>query len=332
MTEIRLGTIGSGVIARSVLDGVKETDGISLAAVYSRTEERAKSLADEYGADVIYTDMDRFFADTDVNCVYIATPNLLHYEQTKKALEAGKHVLCEKPFCTRADQAEELFNLAESKGLFLYEAVPTSFLPNYKILKRELSKIGRVRLVMSNYSQYSSRYDKLIAGELPNIFNPKYAGGCLMDINIYNIYLNIALFGAPDAAVYHPNRYQTAEGVIDVSGVVTMQYPDFISFCAGAKDTWGENFFQIEGENGYIYIKGGGNGLREIRTVTKTSDRTLNEQSNPSRWYYEIQDFTKLLLSENRDAFRERRRVTLDTIRCIETVRKAAGIYFPGDL
>lgn len=79
-------------------------------------------------------------------------------------------MICEKPFVTRPEQAEELFALAESKELFLYEAAPISFLPNYAILKRELPKVGRVRLVMANYSQYSGRYDKLLAGELPNIF------------------------------------------------------------------------------------------------------------------------------------------------------------------
>ena len=131
MKEVRLGTIGSGTIVHSVLDGVRKTDGIRLAAVYSRTQNKAEKLAAEYGAEKTYTDMEDFLADETVNCVYVATPNLLHYEQVKRALCAGKHVLCEKPFVTRAEQAEELFALAEKRKLFLYEATPTMFLPNY---------------------------------------------------------------------------------------------------------------------------------------------------------------------------------------------------------
>ena len=80
MKEIRLGTIGSGMIVHAVLDGVRETEDIRLEAVYSRTEDKAKELAAEYGGAKTYTDMDAFLADPAINLVYIATPNLLHYE------------------------------------------------------------------------------------------------------------------------------------------------------------------------------------------------------------------------------------------------------------
>ena len=332
MEEIRLGTIGSGVIVHAVLDGVRETEGIRLEAVYSRTEDKAKELAAEYGAGKTYTDMDAFLADPEIDLVYIATPNLLHYEQVKRALSAGKNVLCEKPFCTRAEQAEELFALAEEKGLFLFEAAPTTFLPNYAILKRELPKLGRIRLVMANYSQYSSRYDKLLAGEVPNIFNPEYAGGALMDINFYNVYLNAALFGEPRELSYAANLFDLGGGrAVDTSGVVTLRYPDFVSTAVGAKDTWGVNYFQIEGEKGYLYVKDGSNGIASVRVVTKDSDETFDEQPNPSRWYYEVQKLTELLRAEDRAAFEERKAVTLTAVRMVESLRRGAGLAFPGD-
>jgi predicted dehydrogenase len=328
MEEIRLGTIGSGVIVHSILDGVKLTDGIRCVAVYSRTKEKGEKLALAYNVQKVYTDMDKFLSDEEINFVYIATPNLLHYEQTKKALLAGKNVICEKPFCTKASQARELIALAKEKGLFLFDAVPTSFLPNFEILKREISKVGKIKLVQGNYSQYSSRYDLLLKGEVPNIFNPEYAGGSLMDINFYNVYLNVALFGKPKSAVYYPNIYN---GLIDTSGIVVMQYDGFVSESSGAKDTWGVNFFQIEGEKGYIYIMDGSNGLLEIRVVTKDSDETFNNQDNPSRWYYEVQKMTKLVLAGDYERVYERLDVMLDVVEVLEQVRKEAGILFPGD-
>ena len=164
MKEIRLGTIGSGPIVHSILDNVAVTDGIRLAAVYSRTEEKGKQLAAEYGADKVYTDLDEFLEDEEVNVVYVASPNLLHYEQTKKALLAGKNVVCEKPFCTKAEQARELAALAKEKHLLLVDAVPTAFLPNFEVVKRELPKVGKVKLVLGNFSQYSSRYDQVLEG------------------------------------------------------------------------------------------------------------------------------------------------------------------------
>ena len=328
MKEIRLGTMGSGVIVHSILDHVKNTDGISLEAVYSRTEEKGRALAGEYGCSRVYTDMDAFLGTDEINTVYIATPNLLHYEQAKKALLAGKHVILEKPFCTKALQAEELIRLAKERHLLLVEAAPTTFLPNFQILKRELPRVGRVKLVLANYSQYSSRYDAVLRGEVPNIFNPAYAGGCLMDINFYNVYLNAALFGRPQKAVYYPNRHGE---LADTSGIMAMQYEGFVSTNAGAKDTWGVNFFQIEGEQGYIYIQDGSNGLARIRVVTKKEDITYNQQDNPDRWYYEVQELTRLLLADDYDSIYSRLDITLKVTGIIEDARRAAGILFPGD-
>ena len=91
MKEIRLGTIGSGVIVHSVLNGVKRTEGIALEAVYSRTEEKGRKLAEEYGVDKVYTDLGAMLADEAVNFVYVASPNSLHYEQCRRALLAGRN-------------------------------------------------------------------------------------------------------------------------------------------------------------------------------------------------------------------------------------------------
>lgn len=328
MEEIRLGTIGSGVIVHSILSNVQRTEGIRLVAVYSRSWEKGDALAEKFGAEKVYTDMDAFLSDGDVNFVYIATPNLLHYEQAKKALLAGKNVILEKPFTTKVEQARELVEIAKEKHLFLIDAVPTAFLPNFEILKEQLPKVGKVKLVMSNYSQYSSRYDQVLAGEVPNIFNPAYAGGCLMDINFYNVYLNVALFGRPQKAVYYPNIYP---GLTDTSGTLIMSYDGFVSQNAGAKDTWGVNFFQIEGEKGYIYIKNGSNGIAEVRVVTKASDETFNAQPDPDRWFYEVQNVTKLVLADDYDAIYARLKTMLGVIETIEESRKAAGIFFPGD-
>lgn len=328
MEEIRLGTIGSGVIVHSMLDGVMQTDGIRCVAVYSRTAEKGRSLADEYGVKKVYTDINEFLQDEETNFIYIATPNLLHYEQVKKALLAGKNVICEKPFCTKVSQAKELVKIADEKGLILVDAVPPAFLPNMEIIKRELPKIGRVRLVMSNYSQYSSRYDLLLEGEIPNIFNPEYGGGCLMDINFYNVYINVALFGKPKKYVYYPNIFKN---LTDTSGIMIMQYDGFVSESSGAKDTWGMNYIQIEGEKGYIYVKDGSNALSEIKVVTKDKEEIFNNQPSDNRWLMEIQNMTKLLLVEDRDILRQRLSVMIDVMEILEESRKAVGIFFPGD-
>lgn len=329
MQEIRLGTIGSGFIVHNILDAVAKVEGIRCIAVYSRTQEKGLPLAEKYGVEKVYTDMDAFLADEEINCVYVASPNLLHYEQAKKALLAGKHVLCEKPFCSKLVQAKELVEIAKQKHLFLMEAVPTTYLPNYSILKEAIRKIGRIKLVQGNFSQYSSRYDAFLRGELPNVFNPEFAGGCLMDINFYNVYLNVALFGKPKQSVYFPNIAKDVH--IDTSGILIMEYNDFVTTNTGAKDTRGENYYLVEGEKGYIYAEGGSCSLRRLKVVTKEGEETFWGQNDEERWDYEMKYLTGLLLSDDYDTIYKKLDITLDTVEVMENARKAAGIYFSGD-
>jgi predicted dehydrogenase len=195
-------------------------------------------------------------------------------------------------------------------------------------MKRELHKVGKVKLVMGNYSQYSSRYDNVLAGESPNIFNPAFAGGCLMDINFYNVWINVALFGKPESVTYYCNQH---ERLADTSGVLVMQYPGFVAECVGAKDTWGVNYYQIEGESGYIYAKEGCNKLVEIDVVTKQSGATFNEQEDTDRWYYEVSEITRLVLEGKHEEIDAGLEIMVTVMEIIENARKHVGIFFPGD-
>lgn len=327
MKEIRLGTIGSGNIVRSILDSVVQTSGFHLEAVYSRTQQAGSKLAQSYNVSKVYTDLNAFLADDTINCIYVASPNFLHYTHVKMALQAGKHVICEKPFTPKYAQARELIELAREKGLMLVDATPTAYIPNLGLLRQQLDKIGRVRIVMTNFSQYSSRYDNLLEDKVGNVFNPEYCGGCLMDINYYNLFINIALFGKPEHAVYYPNRWKNG---IDTSGVLVMQYPDFISTNVGAKDTWGDNFLVIEGEKGHIHTQTS-NWLKQLHVVTKTTDEVLSLQEPGTNYLYEIQAIAALLLQEDHQALHRYQQTTLDVMEVLESARIGAGILFPVD-
>ena len=106
---MKIGTIGSGFIVRYMLENVAKTEGITCEAVYSRTMENGKKLADEFGVEKVYTDLDEMCKDEAIDAIYVASPNSLHYEHAKKALSYGKHVICEKPFTPTAAEAEERF-------------------------------------------------------------------------------------------------------------------------------------------------------------------------------------------------------------------------------
>ena len=325
--EIRLGTIGSNFIVHNILRHVVHTPGFTYTAAYSRSEEKAEALAAQYGADRFYSDMDAFLSDEEVNFVYIATPNNLHYEQARAALLAGKHVLLEKPFCPELSLAQDLKQIAWERGLILADMTPTAFLPNLPVLKEQLPKIGRIRQVMGNYTQYSSRYDRFRSGQTDNVFNPAFSGGSLMDINYYNVYLNTALFGKAKSAHYFP----VMQRGIDTSGVMVLEYDGFVSQNTGAKDCRGENFFQIEGEDGYIYVPGGVSSLEEIRVVTKEGTEVFRTPHETDLWGWVVTGLAGILGSNDFPALEAGLDTMLSVIGTIESARKAAGIRFPED-
>lgn len=315
---MRIGTIGTGEIVSNILDAVVITEGIECEAVYSRSYDKGKNLANKYGIKKIYTKLSDLMNDNEIDFIYVASPNSLHYEQAKMALMHGKNVICEKPFTTTAEEAKELITLSKEKGLFLFDAVPPSFLPHFGAIRKQLPKIGKIKLVMSNYSQYSSRYDLLLEGKITNIFSKEYAGGCLQDIGFYNLYFNIAMFGKPEAVTYYPNMYQDT---VDTSGVLVLKYPGFVSSNVGAKDTWGINFIQIEGEKGYIYVKDGSNALTDIQVVTKEGEEHICLQLPISRWLYEVQEIVKIVKNKDFSQCEKRLAVTKDVIEVLEMAR-----------
>ena len=325
--EIRLGTIGSNFIVHNILRHVVKTPGFVYTAAYSRSEEKAEALAEQYGAARFYTDMDAFLADDEMNFVYIATPNVLHYEHAKAALLAGKHVLLEKPFCPELSLAQDLKQMAWERGLILADMTPTAFLPNLAVLKEQLLKIGKIRQVIGNYTQYSSRYDRFRGGQTDNVFNPAFSGGSLMDINYYNVYLNTALFGKANSAHYFP----VMQRGIDTSGVIVLEYDGFVSQNTGAKDCRGENFFQIEGEDGSIFVPGGVSSLEEIRVVTKEGTEVFRTPHETDLWGWEVKALDKIIGSDDFTHLEAGLNTMLAVIGTIESARKAAGIRFPED-
>ena len=183
-------------------------------------------------------------------------------------------------------------------------------------------------MVQCNYSQYSSRYDALLSGEEPNVFSPKFSGGALADINIYNIHFVVGLFGLPEQVAYYVNRHTNG---IDLSGVVVMQYPDFIASCIGAKDSASTNLAQIQGEKGYILVKQGANGCREVELHIKDRVTCYNRQEEQNLLYYENVDFKKII--ETRD-FPSRDAYMKESLECMQVLNQArafAGIHYAED-
>lgn len=325
---MRIGTIGTGSIVDGFLAAANQLEQVCCTAMYSRRRETAEPLAQKHGVSTIYTDLEGLLADPAVEVVYIASPNSLHYEHARRALEHGKHVICEKPFTSTAREAEVLLEIAMSKKLMLFEAISLIHLPNYHKIREYLPKLGPIRFIQCNYSQYSRKYNQLLAGETPNVFNPEFSGGALMDINIYNIHFVMNLFGGPDSIAYTANKHTSG---IDTSGVAVLQYPEFIAECVGSKDTAGMNFVLIQGEKGYLHVNEGPNGCRSFRVQLGEQVEEVNVQTQANWLYYELKSFRDMIAGQDLEQCYELLKYSYSVMQIMDRARQHARIVFQAD-
>lgn len=325
---MKIGTIGTGVIVETFLNALQEAQNAACTAVYSRNEETARKFADKFQIRQIYTDYERMLADDNVDFIYVASPNSLHYDYALRALQKGKNVICEKPFTSTVEETVTLIELAKRNNLFLFEAITTIHFPNYLKIKELLPSIGDLKIVQCNYSQYSSRYDKLMAGEVTNVFDPAFSGGSLMDINIYNLHFVIGLFGEPGQVIYMANR---ADNGIDTSGIALLKYDGFVCECVGAKDSYSPSSAVIQGTKGYIKIQSPPHECRSFEVGIGDRIETYNEQQIYNRMAYEVIAFDKMYSHGDFQKCHELLDHSLRVIKAAVLARQDAGIVFPAD-
>ena len=226
---MRYATVGTSWIAEKFVSAAKTVEGIELAAVCSRREDTAAAFAAKTGAPKTYTDLAALAEDDTIDSVYIASPNRFHCEQSKLLLAAGKHVICEKPATTTAEEMRELYALAEANGLVYAEAIMSIHTAVFPAVKEALPRLGRVRTARLDFCQLSSKYPLYLAGKNPNIFNPAMHAGCLMDIGVYNLYLAAALFGKPEQIL---SAAEFLDNGADACGAAILRYPGLcVSLC-----------------------------------------------------------------------------------------------------
>lgn len=328
---MKLGIAGSGGIVTEVLKALQEVEEVQVTAIFVRphSREKGEALASQYGIPSIYTDYAEFLHSADIDFAYIGLINSAHFSYARDALLAGKNVIVEKPFASNLKEVEQLAGLAQSKKLFLFEAVSLLHMPNYAKLKELLPLIGRITMVQANYSQYSSRYDKYLAGEVLPAFDPALSGGSLYDINIYNLNLIIGLFGRPEAVSYTAN---IGFNGIDTSGIALLQYKYFPAVAIGAKDSDSPSGCTIQGEKGWIRCDGVPGELNSVELCLRKQEPqhyALNVYSH--RLAHEFKDFADIFAANDLAARDRCLAISLQVAEAAETARLSAGIHFPAD-
>ena len=322
--KFKWGVISPGRIAHTFAKALKAVPDANIHAVASSSQERADAFAKEYDVPNAYDDYAALVANPDVDAVYIASLHQQHYGHTLMALEAGKAVLCEKPFTVNAKETKELLDLAAEKKLFLMEAVWTRYLPIYKTIRKWLDKgkIGDVTLLQSSFGFNPGR------DERGRLLNPDLAGGTLLDIGIYPITVSQWVMGS------NPISF-TAHALIGSTGVdeslsVNLIYEnDIVSQFTSTFLTNAENAFYIYGSKGHIRISANFWGATEARLVVDGKAKTKTKPFKINGFEYQIKEAMRCVEEGLLESPAMPHTDTLATMTLMDNIRNEVGVKYP---
>jgi predicted dehydrogenase len=246
---LRLGILGTGNIARQFAAGVRASRRCAITAVGSRSGESAGAFARELAVPNAHGSYDSLIRDPDVDAIYVSAPNSLHHEWTIKALAAGKHVLCEKPFAMDASEAQEMFDAADRSGRVLAEAFMYLCHPQTRAVVQAVrdGAIGELRLVRSAFCYATGKIDGNVR------FDRRLGGGALMDVGCYCISLARLLFEAEPSFVGATATMH--ERGVDAMTSAVLGFPGGRqSTFTCAMQTHGDNAAHICGSQGWMEI------------------------------------------------------------------------------
>lgn len=323
---IRWGILGPGHISRSFAAALQEADGATLVAVGSRDLARAQSFAAEFGGGRAYGSYEELANAPDVDAVYVGTPHSLHEAHATLCLDAGRHVLCEKPLALNATQARRMAALARDRGLVLMEALWTRFLPAIRDLQRRIGDgaLGEVRTIHADFA-FRARFDP--RGRL---FAPELGGGALLDLGIYPLTLAF-LVGGPPLEVQATSKIG-ATGVDEETSLLLRHRGDVSSrlYCGLTVDTACEA--QIVGTRGRIVVPRPWWGARKFDLHGRDGQVERFEFERRGRGYtYEAEAFMDLVRSGRTESELMPLDESVAVLEVMDAIRARSGVRYPGE-
>lgn len=327
--KIRFGVVGTNFITDWVIAGGREDNRFELTAVYSRTEETAKSFAAKHQIPYTFTSLEEMAASPLIDAVYIASPNAFHAEQSILCMRHGKHVLCEKAFASNANEVRLMIETAQKHQVVLMEAMKPTLTPGFRTVIENLPKLGQIRNYFACYCQYSSRYDKLKEGTILNAFNPEYSNGAIMDIGIYTLYPMVVLFGRPSQI--QATGVKLFSGV-DGQGSVNFNYENGLNATIlYSKIADSKLPTEIQGEEGMITLDRINIISEAIFTPRGGKPVNILPNTDHNEYYYEVAEFIDLIESGQKESTINSLENSLITIEIIDEIRRQLGVVFPAD-
>ena len=323
MSTFKWGILGPGGIARAFAKDLQLLDGHEVAAVGSRTLSNAQEFAKSFGGTA-YGSYEELVADPTVDAIYVATPHPSHKDNVISALNAGKPVLCEKPFAVNAHEAREMVLAAEKNGVALMEAMWARFLPHYAHVREIIASgvLGQILTVQADHGQ------RLADRNIPRLIEPSLAGGALLDLGIYPVSFAHMILGNPSKI--------TASSVLTDKGV-DGQTSMIFDYADGAQAILNTTMIEqtpcravVAGVNGWLEIDRTFYNPTSMRVTL--SDGSVTQYPNTYTGHglrEEAEAFKKLVLSGQTQSELLSWKDTVDIMQTLDAVRSHIGLRYP---
>ena len=321
MSDLKWGILGCGVIANEMAQAFEKM-GRKVYGVSSRTQTKTEAFAERYGVENVYGSYEELLEDKNIDVIYIATPHSQHYGNMKKAIAAGKHILCEKAITVNDHQLEEIVSLAEEKNLTVREAMTISHMPLFKELKDRIDKgdIGTVKMVQVNFGS-NKGYDST-----NRFFALEAAGGALLDIGGYaTTFARTFMDEAPNTILTTVQYVET--GVDEQSGIILKNESDQMAVICLTIRAKQPKRGVVTGDKGYIEVYEYPRASKATITNTETGvTETIEAGRTEDALVYEVEAMEGTVSGTFSDNNLE---ISRDVMKILSSVRTQWGMKYP---
>lgn len=321
--RFRWGLIAPGRIAHRFAQALEAVDGAVLQAVASRSPERGRAFGERYGVPTVHNSNEALANDPQIDAVYIASPHRYHHDQTRLCLEAGKPVLCEKPFTVNAAEADDLIRLAAGKGLFLMEALWSRYLPVWRRVREWLDggAIGDLHLVTSAFCFRPERdpSDRKFAHDL--------AGGALLDLGVYNVSLSQWVTGRFPTSLL-ASGYIGDTGVDELTAATMTYTPDLVSQFTCGLLVDAVNDLTVYGTRGHICVHANFWESTRATLVTGKRETVADLPFRMNGFEYQIEEAIRCIRAGMQESLDMPLAATLSNLKTMDQIREQIGLRY----
>ena len=323
MSDFKWGILGPGGIAKAFAADLQLLEGHSIAAVGSRTLANAQNFSSSFGGTA-YGSYEELVADSAIDAIYVATPHPAHKDNVILALNAGKAVLCEKPFSVNAREAQEMIEAAQANNVALMEAMWARFLPHYAKVREIIASgvLGKIHTIHADHGQ------RLADQNIPRLVEPTLAGGALLDLGIYPVSFAHMILGNPSKI--------TSSGVLTDKGV-DAQTSMIFDYADGAQAVLNTTMIEqtpcravVAGLNGWLEIDRTFYNPASMRVIL--NDGTVTEYPSSYKGHglrEQAESFKQLVLSGEKQSEILNWQDTIDIMKTLDQVRSQIGLKYP---